>query len=255
MTGIIVSIVIDLGGLVLIWFLLRARIAKALEIDGLLAEARKEARLLTIEINETTDRNITLVEDSLTSLRELLAEADRRMGVVRREAGRRQVEGEVYSRLGRRAPVGPTIPSDEDEGPGGEMPRSEGPGGASPVPLVFGGRRAERNDSATRGEAGSRGEAQPRFEAAVPPPASAPVPNPTAAPTPTPTAPPRRPEISHSAASVIPPRSLRERAIELYRSGFSADIIAARLGATVSEIELLVSLEEGRAGMEEMGGT
>ncbi len=157
MTGIIVSIVIDLGGLVLIWFLLRARIAKALEIDGLLAEARKEARLLTIEINETTDRNITLVEDSLTSLRELLAEADRRMGVVRREAGRRQVEGEVYSRLGRRAPVGPTIPSDEDEGPGGEMPRSEGPGGASPVPLVFGGRRAERNDSATRGEARVRG--------------------------------------------------------------------------------------------------
>jgi hypothetical protein len=65
---------------------------------------------------------------------------------------------------------------------------------------------------------------------------------------------PRFPEIVAAPASVIPPRTLRERAIELHRSGFSPDIIAARLGATVSEIELLVSLEEGRSGMVEMGG-
>ena len=217
MESLIASIVIDIGGLVLIWFLLRARIARTLEIDGLLAEARKEARLLTIEINETTDRNITLVEDRLTALRELLSEADRRIGVARRETGRRQAEGEVYNRLGRRLP----LRSDAFSGEGSD----------GVVSLMLGEQRAAARDGQEMAEGDDRGE-----------PVSLPLG-------------PRLPEIVTSSASVIPPRGLRERAIELHRSGFSADIIAARLGATVSEIELLVSLEEGRSGMEEMGGT
>lgn len=206
MEALVLSVVLDLGGLVLIWFLLKARVAKALEIDGLLAEARKEARLLTIEINETTDRNITLLEDRLEGLRELLAEADRRMGVLRRETGRRQAETEVYSRLGRRPPPPPSLVAEEQPA----EPREE------PVPLNLGG---------------------PAPSAAVPLPLGA-----------------RVPEVVTAAESVIPPRSLRERAIELHRSGFSADIIAARLGATISEIELLVSLEEGLGRTEGEGG-
>jgi len=226
MGSIIVGAVIDIGGLVLIWFILRARIAKALEIDGLLAEARKEARLLTIEINETTDRNITLVEDRLTALRELLAEADRRIGVVRRETGRRQAETDVYSRLGRRPPIRTELFSGEggqsEDGPAIaasiELAVSSPPPEPTVVPLALGEGRA------------------PAEAEAVPLPLG-----------------PRLPEIVTASASVIPPKSLRERALELHRSGFSPDIIAARLGATVSEIELLVSLEEGRAGREEMG--
>jgi hypothetical protein len=40
---------------------------------------------------------------------------------------------------------------------------------------------------------------------------------------------------------------MREEALELYRRGFSADLIAARTRATVAEIELLVEIEERRA--------
>jgi hypothetical protein len=34
----------------------------------------------------------------------------------------------------------------------------------------------------------------------------------------------------------------------MYRKGFSADIIAVRLGITVAEIELLIEIEERRLG-------
>ena len=40
---------------------------------------------------------------------------------------------------------------------------------------------------------------------------------------------------------------MREEALDLYRRGFSADLIAARTGATVAEIELLLEIEERRA--------
>jgi hypothetical protein len=55
------------------------------------------------------------------------------------------------------------------------------------------------------------------------------------------------PEVVRAEGSVIPPKTRREEALDLYREGFSADIIANRLGATVAEIELLISLEEGRS--------
>ncbi len=250
MGSILVGAVIDIGGLVLIWFILRARIAKALEIDGLLAEARKEARLLTIEINETTDRNITLVEDRLTALRELLAEADRRIGVVRRETGRRQAETDVYSRLGRRPPVRAELFPGEGGrfGEGPDFAASVEPDASPPspeptvVPLAFGEGRAPTRDGQDLYE--GEEESHPGRDAATAASRAEAVPLPLA---------PRLPEIVTASASVIPPKSLRERALELHRSGFSPDIIAARLGATVSEIELLVSLEEGRAGRAELG--
>ncbi len=235
MGSILLTAVLDIAGIVLVWFLLRRRIRKTLEIDGLLAEARKEARLLTIEINETTERNITLIEDRLGALRELLAEADRRMGVMRRETGRRQAETEVYSRLGKRLPVASASPQ---PGPERELaassatarPRMEAPAASEP--------RVIQPELEIGGEEGAR-------EASAEAMRNEPVPLSLG---------PRIPEILSAPTSVIPPRSLHERAIELHRSGFSADIIAARLGATISEIELLVSLEEGRGGQEGQDG-
>ena len=61
MGDLFILVAIDVAGLAAIFFFLKAKIRRTLEIDGLLAEARKEVRLLSIEINETTDRNISLV--------------------------------------------------------------------------------------------------------------------------------------------------------------------------------------------------
>jgi hypothetical protein len=58
------------------------------------------------------------------------------------------------------------------------------------------------------------------------------------------------PEVMLSDDLILNSKTKREEALELHRSGISADLIAARLGSTVAEIELLVELEERRAEAE-----
>jgi hypothetical protein len=217
MVNFLVLLAVDLLGLAGIWFFLKAKMSRALELDSLLDSIRKEVRALNIELNETTDRNISLVEDRMKSLHELLDEADRRMGVVKRELGRRETEREVYNHLGRRA-QGAGLPRGE-----AELSRLE-PTAAEP-PLAEAAPVAQ-TPSAPRPQASPEeaGEGPIRLSFSRP-----------------------LPEVVRAEGSVIPPKTRREEALDLYREGFSADIIANRLGATVAEIELLISLEEGRS--------
>lgn len=230
MTSFLALLALDILGLAGLWLYVRARLRRALELEGLLGEIRKEVRVLNIEINETADRNISLLEDRMDSLRSLLDEADRRMGVVRKELSARAAEREVYSHLGRPRPRAGEEAQGGEGGYAGFAPAAPGPGPRPaerleprpeprPEPRAAGGEDAEgRLPEAAGAEEPIRLELsrEPR----------------------------RPPEIRRASESVIPPRPLRERAIELHRKGFSPDIIAARLGATVAEIELLVSLEE-----------
>jgi hypothetical protein len=204
---------LDVAGLFAIWFALKARVDRRLELDSLMSGVREEARALITELNETADRNVSLVEDRVKSLRELLDETDRRMGLVRRELRTRESEREVFARLSARRPIVPPAP-----------------------------------------------EAVPAAAAAVPVPV--PVPAAAAAPRPTSEAPiefslgPREeepaseraelPEVGVSADRIEVGKSARERAVELHRQGFSAQVIAAKVGATVAEIELMIEMEEMR---------
>jgi hypothetical protein len=194
---LIVLAVIEILGLAGILFYVRSRLHRALELDGLLESLRKEVRALTIELNETADRNISLVEDRILALRSLLEESDKRLEVVQRELARRDQEAEVYSRLGRPRPA--------------EAPLPQRPAPAEALAQA----QAEAQAQASR---------EPiRLDLSR-----------------------RNPEIASLKESVIPPKSKREEALELWAKGFSADIIAARLGSTVAEIDLLISLEEER---------
>lgn len=229
MTQFFILLALDILGLAAIWFLLKARLRRALEVEGLLAEARRELRALSLELNETADRNITLLEDRLESLRDLLAEADRRLGLYRREIDNRAAEREVYTRLGR---------------PRAASPGAERIAEATPPPP-----KAELDPFASRAETAGRAgapsrsieEAELRTETPVRLELGKTV-----------------PAVSKAAESVIPRRPMREEALDLYRKGFSADLIAARLGVTVAEIELLVSLADqdlrGEEDRESAGG-
>ncbi len=101
MTQFSVLLALNIAGLLLIFLFVRARIRKALDAEGLQGVLRQEIGQLVRDLNQTTDRNITLMEDSLRSLKEALAEADRRVEVLRRESERRIQETAVYDRLGR----------------------------------------------------------------------------------------------------------------------------------------------------------
>jgi len=189
---------IELAGLFAIWFLMKARLRRYLELENLLAGVRDEANALVLELNETADRNVSLVEDRMNALRDLLGELDRRIGVERRELETRDNEREVYARLSRRRPNVPAADASSRPATINE-PSPETP--PQPIKLSLGPAAAQREN----------------------------------------------PAIEVAPESVIPPKSMREEALELYRRGFSADLIAAKTGATVAEIELLVVLEERRS--------
>jgi hypothetical protein len=234
---------IEVAGLFIIWFRLRARVRRFLELDNLLEGVREEARALVLELNETADRNVSLVEDRIVALRELLAELDRRIVVEKRELETRSVEREVYAKLARRRPI---VPAEEPALPESAPPSRRAvhpapqpaphPASQAPVPQELpreAAREIAREAVADRTEDG-------------------PIPLPLGSSSDAIARRPFRsaPEVTLSDDLIINSKTKREEALELHRSGISADLIAARLGATVAEIELLVELEERRAEAE-----
>jgi len=248
---------IELAGLTIIWFRIKSKVRNYLEIENLLDGVREEARALVIELNETADRNVSLVEDRITQLRELLDEVDRRIGVEKRELETRSLEREVYARLAKRRPIVPSAeaqPQAEILRTAPQPTRAPGhPGAASAsgeaaAPPHWMSPEAD-SPSAPRSSPPSqvearRPEARPRREDEPIPLSLGP-----AAPE---GSPPARavPEIAVSEEVLFTSKTKREEALDLYRQGISADLIAARLGATVAEIELLVEVEERRAAAE-----
>jgi hypothetical protein len=205
---------IEVAGLFAIWFLIRAKVRRYLELENLLAGVRDEARALVLELNETADRNVSLVEDRMVVLRDLLGDVDRRIGVERRELEARDAEREVYAKLSRRRPIVPSSdrPPGHEQAPQVQQPVSPGvAAGTAEAPITL------NLGSSEVPSAPSHGEPRSALDIVV------------------------------AENSVIPPKSRREEAFELYRRGFSADLIAARIGATVAEIELLIEIEERRS--------
>ena len=43
-------------------------------------------------------------------------------------------------------------------------------------------------------------------------------------------------------------RPLKDRVMELYSQGFSSEIISQKLGASISEIDLIINLKTGHGG-------
>jgi hypothetical protein len=198
---------LDVAGLFAIWFALKARVDRRLELESLLSGVREEARALITELNETADRNVSLVEDRVKGLRDLLDETDRRMGLVRRELRTRESEREVFARLSARRPIVPPAPE------------------AVPAPVA----------APTAADASPRPADEATIEFSL---------GPREAEGPSERA--DLPEVGLSEDRIEVAKSSRERAVELHRQGFSAQVIAAKVGATVAEIELMIEMEEMR---------
>ena len=96
---VLITLILDVGGLLLIYVLLRDRVRRAASRDAQIAEIRDEVSRLLVELNRTTDRNIALIEDRIASLNELLSSADKKIGLLRRETEKHDVGTQIYSRL------------------------------------------------------------------------------------------------------------------------------------------------------------
>ena len=101
---IVITLVVDIGGLVLVYLLLRDRVRRAASAESRISEIREEVSRLLVELNQATDRNIALMEDKITVLNDAISTADKKIGLLRRETEKHDVGSQIYSRLaeGRR---------------------------------------------------------------------------------------------------------------------------------------------------------
>jgi hypothetical protein len=97
--SILITLIVDIGGLLVIYAVLRDRVRRAASAATQIAELRDEVSRLVVELNQTTERNVALLEDRISGLSELLGAADRKMALLAREIEKHDVGAKVYSRL------------------------------------------------------------------------------------------------------------------------------------------------------------
>jgi len=201
---ILIMLVVDLGGLLLVYVLLRDRVRRATTANAQIAEIRDEMSRLVVDLNQTTDRNIALIEDRIASLNELLSAADKKIGLLRREIEKHDLGTRMYGRLAGGQP---------SRAAGAAAPRNAEPIGA---PIMVPAEPAEPAEPA--GTRGGAERAAPAAEIGADGKPSLTV------------------ELSERP-------NLHQRVMMLQRAGFASPLIASRVGAPLGEVELIISLE------------
>lgn len=107
-TALIAALLV--GGYLAVYLLLKRKLARALNAAAILGEVREEVNRILVELNQTTNRNITLIEDRIRSLNELLGKTDKRIALLQREAEKQELAARLYSELGARRPAQPEEP-------------------------------------------------------------------------------------------------------------------------------------------------
>lgn len=137
------------------YILISRKIENKFERESILEDIRSEVNQLVVELNQTTDRNIDLIEQKIHELNDTLSHADKRINLFQKETEKHDMSAKVYNDILKKRP----------------LPRKE---------------------------------EEPKVEATP---------------------------------------STRDQVIDLFKKGFSAEIIANKVGATISEVELIISLK------------
>lgn len=189
MTELLLGLAIQILVSVILIVWTRVRVRRALGSEEELDRIRREIGSLIIELDASADRNITVLEDRLTTLKDMIIESDKRIAILSNDRGKRQPEPGVYDRMGRKAI---------------QQPRPED------VSQL----ESETSESAAR---------RPVEAADIP-------------------------FIRFSEKPLSIEEPFADKVLSLSRKGFSSDIIAARLGATITEVEMVLSMEREREG-------
>lgn len=200
----------------------RAYLKRRTGPERILAEFREEVYKLIAEIDAATDKDALLVEERIKTLRALLEDVDKRISVHIREVDRRQFQEEVYAELGRKRgitnPVSAVI---------------------QPFPKAY------DLFSGSTPKTGAEADSQKpeAFEKEIPavvgfttPVDSTPIPLKRDS---------AGPRIVLAPREIEPkPLPFAEQVAELSKAGLSSSLIAARLGVSISEVELAIAITE-----------
>ena len=165
---------------------LKIRIDRVVSGEEWIHKIRDEIDQLVLEMNQTAERNVALLEHRVKALQKLLEEADKKMTVLQKESEKSDLSRQVYSHLRKQA----VVPAEANH----KNPQDE-----SDLPL---------------------------FENA-----------------PSKTSPERLPGKTAEQA-----KPLKDRVMDLYEQGFSSEIISQKLGASISEVDLIINLKTGQGG-------
>jgi len=88
-----------IAGYFIVYLILKAKLKHFVDPKAILESIREEVDRIIVELNSTTDRNITLLEDKVQSLSTLLEQADKKIGILRREIEKHELGSKVYSEL------------------------------------------------------------------------------------------------------------------------------------------------------------
>jgi DNA-directed RNA polymerase specialized sigma24 family protein len=223
---ILITLVVDFGGLLLVYVLLRDRVRRAASSESRIAEIRDEVSRLLVELNQATDRNIALMEDKISILNEALSTADKKIGLLRRETEKHDVGSQIYSRLaeGRQRRTAPQAAA-----AAALPPAAANPSLAAPNPSAAGQNPQAAERSAGYADAESVGYADVLVAESAEP---------------EPPVPPLSVELLEQGSRSAAPPDTRQRVMMLYRAGFSPSLIASRVGAPLGEVELMIALEQ-----------
>jgi len=88
-----------IAGYAIVYLILKAKLKQSVDPKSILESIREEVDRIIVELNSTTDRNITLLEDKVQSLNTLLEQADKKIGILKREIEKHELSSKVYSEL------------------------------------------------------------------------------------------------------------------------------------------------------------
>ena len=105
---------VNMAGLMIIFLILRRHIDRALSSTALLRQVESEIDAVITELNRTTERNISLLEEKIRSLGSLLGKADHRLTLMTKHLDQNpQARPIIYTRPSKLT-VGASSPKGED---------------------------------------------------------------------------------------------------------------------------------------------
>ena len=201
----------------------------------ILAELQEEVNNILKSINDTTDRNISLIEDGEKKLTGLLGEIEKRLRVYIREMERFGNPGTLNK------PIERSFQSEESRSIGGTSGK---PAAEKYRELGKNRYRIGKPNQAQAAEPAQAPEA-PQMPESQQAPVASKVPPPVQAAQLEPAFPIPNFDIKAEAPEKPAP-PLAEQVRSLLRSGFSPTIVAGRLGVSIAEVELAAALLELR---------
>jgi hypothetical protein len=183
----------------------------------ILEEFQEEVDKIIAEIDSATDRGLTLMDDRIASLKNLLEETDRRISVYKKESERKTMHEHAYAELGKKVFV-------KSEDKISSIFDSENVSGFSEST-----RNREKQEtsffdtSVYQSSEKSESDAQLHSDAQL----SNEV-----------------PRFIRSSIRVEAKTPFAEQVMQLSQAGFSNELIAKKLGAAIAEVELVMNLAE-----------